>query len=169
MLAIQNEIGESGPVEISPGLGTAIVTDFDKRGLPFKGEDEYASANYYRNLLDAGDNGEIEVEMSASTFPCFPFRFSDLSNNLTFTFAFLNSASRVGHLRFTFNPSLSPPSYSNPSGPTAIPYITLQSSRATYLVHGDKPEARVPYFPKGFVEIDVEKQEVRGWNDERQE
>ncbi|KAE8539215.1 hypothetical protein D1P53_004311 [Cryptococcus gattii VGV] len=136
-------MGESGPVEISPGLGTTIVTDFDKRGLPFKREDEYASANYYRNLLDAGDNGEIQVEMSAT--------------------------SRVGHLRFTFNPSPASPSYANPSGPRAGPYITLQSSRATYLVHGDKPEDRVPYFPKGFVEIDVEKQEVRGWNDERQD
>ncbi|OWZ72964.1 hypothetical protein AYX14_01548 [Cryptococcus neoformans] len=136
-------MGESGPIEISPGLDTTIVTDFDKRGLPFKREDEYASANYYRNLLDAGDNGEIEVEMSAT--------------------------SRVGHLRFTFNPSLSPPSHPNPSEPTAVPYIVFQSSRATYLVHGDKPEDRVPYFPKGFVEIDVEKQEVRGWNDERQD
>ncbi|KIR34315.1 alpha-1,2-mannosidase [Cryptococcus deuterogattii MMRL2647] len=136
-------MGESGPVEISPGLGTIIVTDFDKRGLPFKREDEYASANYYRNLLDARDNGEIQVEMSAT--------------------------SRVGHLRFTFNPSPAPPSHANPSGPRAKPYITVHSSRATYLVHGDKPEDRVPYFPKGFVEIDVEKQEVRGWNDERQD
>nr|KIR88126.1 alpha-1,2-mannosidase [Cryptococcus tetragattii IND107] len=136
-------MGESGPVEISPGLGTTIITDFDKRGLPFKREDEYASANYYRNLLDAGDNGEIQVEMSAT--------------------------SRVGHLRFTFNPSPASPSYANPSGPRAKPYITLQSSRATYLVHGDKPDDRVSYFPKGFVEIDVEKQEVRGWNDERQD
>ncbi|ADV23805.1 alpha-1,2-mannosidase [Cryptococcus gattii E566] len=136
-------MGESGPVEISPGLGTTIITDFDKRGLPFKREDEYASANYYRNLLDAGDNGEIQVEMSAT--------------------------SRVGHLRFTFNPSPASPSYANPSRPRAKPYITLQSSRATYLVHGDKPDDRVSYFPKGFVEIDVQKQEVRGWNDERQD
>lgn len=110
--------------------------------------------------------------MSASMFPpVFPFRVSDLSNRLTLrlSFFFSNLASRVGHLRFTFNPSPASPSYANSSGPRAEPYITLQSSRATYLVHGDKPEDRVPYFPKGFVEIDVEKQEVRGWNDERQE
>jgi hypothetical protein len=36
--------------------------------LPFRKEDEYASANYYSTVLDAGKNGKIEAEMTASTF-----------------------------------------------------------------------------------------------------
>lgn len=61
--------GESGPSQISVGLGD-VVTDFDKRGLPFRRQDEYASPNYYSNVLQAGANGKIEVEMSASTCIC---------------------------------------------------------------------------------------------------
>ena len=57
-------MGESGPSQISPGLGH-VETDFAKRGLPFNKEDEYASANYYRNVLNA-KAGFIEAEMTAS-------------------------------------------------------------------------------------------------------
>jgi hypothetical protein len=56
--------GESGPAQISAGLGE-MITDFEKRGLPFKRQDEYASANYYSNVLDAGSNGMIEAELTA--------------------------------------------------------------------------------------------------------
>lgn len=57
-------MGESGPAQIFAGLGN-VVTDFEKRGLDFDRADEYASANYYRNVLQA-PHGNIEVEMSAS-------------------------------------------------------------------------------------------------------
>ena len=60
-----NIIGESGPSQISAGLGT-VVTDFETRGLPFKRENEYASSNYYSNVLDAGKEGDIVAEMTAS-------------------------------------------------------------------------------------------------------
>lgn len=50
----------------SASLGT-VVTGFDERGLPFRKEDEYASANYYSNILDAGKNGKIHAEMTASS------------------------------------------------------------------------------------------------------
>ncbi|ORY26128.1 glycosyl hydrolase family 92-domain-containing protein [Naematelia encephala] len=73
-------MGESGPSQISAGLG-AVVTDFDKRGLPFQRSTEYASANYYTNVLDAGV-GDIFAEMTAT--------------------------SRVGHLRFTFESDAAP-------------------------------------------------------------
>lgn len=57
-------MGESGPAQIAAGLGR-VVADFEKRGLDFDRKDEYASANYYRNVLKAKD-GAVEVEMSAS-------------------------------------------------------------------------------------------------------
>jgi hypothetical protein len=43
-----------------------VVTDFAARALQFNKKDEYASANYYSNVLDAGANGNIYAEMSAS-------------------------------------------------------------------------------------------------------
>ncbi|WWC69881.1 uncharacterized protein I206_103824 [Kwoniella pini CBS 10737] len=125
-------MGESGPVEIHGSLGE-VLTDFDKRGLSFRREDEYTSPNYYRNLLDAGEKGKVEIEMTAS--------------------------SRVGQMRYTFIPTL----------PNIKPHIILQASRKTWILHGDQPDDKVPYLPNGFIEIDVEKQEVRGWNDERQD
>jgi len=57
-------MGESGPAQLAVGLGN-VVTDFEERGLRFERRDEYASANYYRNLLGAKE-GNIEVEMTAS-------------------------------------------------------------------------------------------------------
>ncbi|WVQ79626.1 hypothetical protein IAT38_001726 [Cryptococcus sp. DSM 104549] len=124
-------MGESAPFEISPGLGTSSAGYDETRGLPFKREDEYASANYYRNVMDAGDDGSIEVEMTAT--------------------------SRVGHLRFTFNSS------------GAAPYINLHTSRDTWVLHGDQPDAKVRYSPEGAVRVDEERQEVYGWNSERQD
>jgi hypothetical protein len=56
-------MGESGPAQIGVGLGN-VVTDFDARGLAFDRRDEYASANYYRNIL-RGKEGTVEAEMSA--------------------------------------------------------------------------------------------------------
>jgi hypothetical protein len=56
-------MGESGPAQIAAGLGP-VTTDFEQRGLPFDRDNEYASANYYSNVLYAED-GQIGVEMSA--------------------------------------------------------------------------------------------------------
>ncbi|BEI84098.1 hypothetical protein CcaverHIS002_0407020 [Cutaneotrichosporon cavernicola] len=69
-------MGESGPVQLGVGLGD-VVTDFHGRGLEFDRRDEYASQNYYSNVLQS-KHGNIEAEMAAT--------------------------SRVGHLRFTFRP-----------------------------------------------------------------
>lgn len=57
-------MGESGPAQVAAGLG-AVVTDFDKRGLNFKRQDEYASVNYYSNVL-RGENGDIDAELAQS-------------------------------------------------------------------------------------------------------
>ncbi|WVQ99719.1 hypothetical protein IAU59_006861 [Kwoniella sp. CBS 9459] len=129
-------MGESAPSEISAGLGEPI-TDFQQRGLPFNREDEYASPNYYRNILDAGNQGKIQVEMSATP--------------------------RVGHIRYTFDPSTST------TTPAIKPHVVVQASRKTWILHGDQPDAKVPYYPQGFIKIDAERQEVYGWNDERQD
>ncbi|WVR06761.1 hypothetical protein IAU60_003796 [Kwoniella sp. DSM 27419] len=125
-------MGESAPTEVSAGLGDPI-TDFNARGLPFNREEEYASPNYYRNLLNAGEKGSIEVEMT--------------------------STSRVGHLKYTFAPA----------GAGFDPHVVVQASRKTWLLHGDQPEAKVPYYPQGHIEIDADRREVYGWNDERQD
>jgi hypothetical protein len=42
-----------------------VVTEFEARGLSFRKEDEYASANYYLNVLDAGGHGKIQAELAA--------------------------------------------------------------------------------------------------------
>jgi hypothetical protein len=42
-----------------------VVTEFEARGLSFRKEDEYASANYYSNVLDAGGHGKIQAELAA--------------------------------------------------------------------------------------------------------
>lgn len=58
-------MGESGPVQVMAGHGT-VVTDFDKRALTFKREDEYASPNYYSNVMDLGEGDKLGLEMSSS-------------------------------------------------------------------------------------------------------
>lgn len=57
-------MGESGPVQVAAGLGE-VVTDFERRGMEFKRRDEYASQNYYSNVL-SGPGGIVEAEMTAS-------------------------------------------------------------------------------------------------------
>lgn len=57
-------MGESAPFQVAAGLGD-VVTDFHQRGLEFKRKDEYASQNYYSNVL-SGAGGKIEAELSAS-------------------------------------------------------------------------------------------------------
>jgi hypothetical protein len=45
-----------------------VETEFEARGLSFRKEDEYASANYYSNVLDAGEHGKIQAELAACTW-----------------------------------------------------------------------------------------------------
>ncbi|KAK4690007.1 hypothetical protein P7C73_g123, partial [Tremellales sp. Uapishka_1] len=120
-------MGESGPAQISAGLGR-LKTSFEDRGLHFRRENEYASQNYYSNLLE-GVEGQIGVEMSAS--------------------------SRVGHMRFRFD-----------SGRQGVePNIVVQASRESVIT--SKPHNLT--FPQGEVKVDWERNEIYGWNDERQE
>jgi len=58
------------------------VTDFEERGLPFKKDDEYASANYYSNVLDAGKEGKIFAEMSAGGW-VYPVILSEALSNFS--------------------------------------------------------------------------------------
>ncbi|ODN72681.1 hypothetical protein L202_08120 [Cryptococcus amylolentus CBS 6039] len=133
-------MGESAPLEVSPSLANTPKVLFDDRALPFDRSDEYASPNYYRNLLK-DEGGHVEAELTAS--------------------------SRVGHMRFTFQ-TLSPSSSASSSA-KVVPRILIQPARSTFLVHGDKPDDRVPYHPNGFIRVDWDKGEVWGWGDERQD
>ena len=72
------------------------------------------------------------------------------------------TGSRVGHLRFTFLPDTS----------DIPPHITIQASRPSVIMSGDNVRTRSTTnvtYPLGSVTIDEERQEVYGWNDERQE
>ncbi|RSH89012.1 hypothetical protein EHS25_002674 [Saitozyma podzolica] len=127
-------MGESGPAQLSAGLGE-VETEFEARGLSFRKEDEYASANYYSNVLDAGEHGKIQAELAAS--------------------------SRVGHLRFTFDATRG-----------AAPHVVVQASRESVLINAANTVARRPdnvTYPQGWVKVDKERNEVYGWNDERQD
>ncbi|KAL7422033.1 hypothetical protein Q5752_003806 [Cryptotrichosporon argae] len=117
-------MGESGPVQLAAGVGD-VVTDFEARGLPFGKADEYASANYYANLLDTG-RGKLGVELSATE--------------------------RTGHVRFTFPPG--------ESG-----YVVVDASRKSVIT---SDPANTTY-PSGWVKVDSTRNEVVGWNDERQD
>lgn len=67
----------------------------------------------------------------------------------------------MGHLRFSF---------SSDSG--AVPYVVVQASRPSILINDENTGNRNPSnvtYPNGWVRIDVERKEVYGWNDERQE
>ena len=142
--------GESGPAQIFAGLGT-VITDFADRGLHFRKEDEYASANYYSNVLD-GAHGNIAAEMTASVsskhFDC------EAAHEI-------GAASRVGHLRFSFSPTS-----------RASPHVVIQASRESVLLSGINTGTRDPSnltYPIGAVKVDRARREVYGWNEERQE
>ena len=70
-------------------------------------------------------------------------------------------ASRVGHLRYTFDATN-----------VAKPYFVVQASRESVLLSADNTESRDPSnvtYPLGSITIDLDRKEVYGWNDERQE
>jgi DNA phosphorothioation-dependent restriction protein DptG len=62
--------GESGPAQLAVGLGE-VITDFHARGLPFDRTDEYASINYYENVLQAADGDRIRAQLTASEFDTY--------------------------------------------------------------------------------------------------
>lgn len=83
------------------------------------------------------------------------------------TFVFHSSrsdtpASRVGHLRFTFKPDRL----------GIQPHVLVQASRPSVIMSGNNVFNRATgnvSYPIGSVTIDSGRQEVYGWNDERQE
>lgn len=72
------------------------------------------------------------------------------------------AASRVGHMRFSYMYD----------GPDIAPHVVIQASRPSVVMSGDNVFTRATTnvsYPTGSVTIDGERQEVYGWNDERQE
>jgi hypothetical protein len=71
-------------------------------------------------------------------------------------------ASRAGHLRFSFMPD----------NENIVPHVIVQASRPSVVMSGDNVRTRATTnvtYPTGSITIDGDKQEVYGWNDERQE
>jgi len=113
---------------------------------------EYASPNYYRVVAEDQDQGLVLSEMSASM---------SIFSLLTFKYSLI-PGSRAGHLRFTFLPDSA----------DIKPHITIQASRASVVMSGDNVRTRATSnltYPLGSITIDQGRQEVYGWNDERQE
>lgn len=145
-------MGESGPVQVAAGLGD-VVTDFDKRGMRFERKDEYASQNYYSNVL-RGKHGRVDAELSASESLCMGGEVRQQCHGHPCRLRALTPASRVGHLRFTFSPK-----------DNAKPHVVIDASRVSAVTSNP---ANVS-LPLGHVEVDFERREISGWNDERQE
>ena len=139
-------MGESAPVMVSPGAGT-VQSIFEKRGMTFTHTNEVATASYYSVLMDAIQGGSILGEQSASAFPLARshLRPTDVIA--------LSTASRVGHLRFTFTD-------------TAQPYVLVEATRAS--VMGSNDPTNVTY-PLGSISIDPSVREITGSNPERQD
>jgi hypothetical protein len=67
----------------------------------------------------------------------------------------------VGHLRFTFD-----------AAKGASPHVVVQASRESIVINAANTVNRKPdnvTYPQGWVRIDKQRNEVYGWNDERQE
>jgi putative alpha-1,2-mannosidase len=67
-------MGDYGYVTVIPQVGDLRTTP-ESRKLPFNHASEVARPDYYRVSLDAGDDGKIETEMTA-TERCAFFRFT---------------------------------------------------------------------------------------------
>ncbi|KAF8905739.1 glycosyl hydrolase family 92-domain-containing protein [Gymnopilus junonius] len=123
-------MGESAPISVSAGVGENVVVEFDKRGLEvLRGSDgekkEVISSGYYSVELDDGHGGSIMVEQTAT--------------------------SRVAHLRFTFNSTLSP-------------YILFEVARPSVIT---STPTNITY-PLGALSLQ-NNLEICGWSDERQD
>ncbi|KAH9483275.1 putative glycosidase [Psilocybe cubensis] len=123
-------MGESAPISVVPGVGPNVVVDFEERGLEvLRGSDgqknEVVSSGYYSVELDDGHGGSITIEQTAT--------------------------SRVAHLRFTFDSTLSP-------------YVLFEVSRPSVITSTPTNIT----FPIGSVSI-PDDLEVCGWSDERED
>jgi predicted alpha-1,2-mannosidase len=67
-------MGDYGYVTIAPQIGRLRITP-DSRKLPYNHQSEIARPDYYRVLLDAGSDGKIQAEMTA-TERCSMLRFT---------------------------------------------------------------------------------------------
>jgi len=67
-------MGDYGYVTISPQIGQLRITP-DSRKLPYNHQSEIARPDYYRVQLDAGSDGKIQAEMTA-TERCSMLRFT---------------------------------------------------------------------------------------------
>ncbi|KAI0951692.1 hypothetical protein AcV7_007717 [Taiwanofungus camphoratus] len=144
-------MGESGQVVVVPGAGE-IRSAFEQRGMPFRHDDEVATASYYRVAMDALEGGRIAAEMSASTYfyllpPRSPNSF------LTPLRSVQSAASRVGHLRFSFID-------------THAPYILVEATRPSVMGSADPTNLT---YPSGSVSIDAAARTITGRNPERQD
>jgi putative alpha-1,2-mannosidase len=117
---------------------------FDDRGMVFDKDTEVRSPSYYKVEMQALEGGKITAEQSASAY------------HLASTSCFCNllhTASRVGHLRFT---------YTN----TSTPFVFIEATRAS--VMGSADPTNVTY-PSGNITIDSTAREICGSNPERQD
>src|SRR5580698_10503866 len=88
-------MGDYGYVTIVPQIGTLRTTP-DSRKLSYSHRSEIARPDYYRVLLDAGSDGKIQAEMTA-TERCSMLRFTFPAAGLTSGVArVLIEASRPG-------------------------------------------------------------------------
>ena len=136
-------MGESGQAIVIPG-GGRVRSVFEERGMSFSHENEVISASYYSVKMNLEAGGSIHAEQSVST--CYILYF-------TVHLCSYPIASRVGHLRFTFNEVTSP-------------YILLEATRAS-VVGSDNPNNLT--FPVGDIIIIPSAREITGRNPERQD
>jgi putative alpha-1,2-mannosidase len=137
-------MGESGTVAVVPGAGR-VRAEFADRGMGFSKEVEMHSPSYYAVQMEAAEGGTIRAEQSASA--CLVPLADALS------YFIVSIASRVGHLRFTFNK-------------TSVPYVLLEATRPS--VVGSSSPTNLTY-PSGTLSIDPSVREICGSNPERQD
>ena len=140
-------MGESGPFIVVSGAGT-VRPNFEDRGMNFSHANETAIASYYAVVLDAIEGGRIRAEQSASTSP----RPNSAPSQCRTRPHSLHTASRVGHLRFTFED-------------TQTPYVQLEATRAQVSAFLD---SNVLTYPNGTITIDPAAHSISGSNPERQ-
>ncbi|KAL1411539.1 hypothetical protein Q8F55_002501 [Vanrija albida] len=74
----------------------------------------------------------------------------------------LSATSRAGHLKFTFKPK-----------GAAAPFVVIDAARKTVFTRqlsaDGYPRPNLEYLPTGGVTVDLERNEIYGWNDERQD
>ncbi|KAK2764484.1 hypothetical protein FQN54_009179 [Arachnomyces sp. PD_36] len=171
-------MGESGQVVLTPGMGD-VQPLFQNRGLAFRKEDERSTPYVYEVLLDAAQLMDRDWNATAEAVGDGPvpggggavpdsvkegangrvrrwgmdqdvFHRSDSDNEYSRSIEVAMSAdAHVGHLRFDFQDSTDCADEEKLN-----PWVFIQASRRNWT---------------GDVHIDTEKQEVYGYNSERQD